>query len=81
MLDTLSRWNRWGTAILPPGVPRDVTTALLPFVETPEVVALVGPRRAGKSTILFQLMEHLLDRGEDLVGNVDARLLPAGLHP
>lgn len=63
MIDLLSRWNRWGAARLAPGHLRDVTARVQPFLDTPEVVALVGPRRAGKSTVLFQVMDLLEARG------------------
>lgn len=63
MLDALARWNRWGSAELPGRVPRTVTPELEPFLESPEVVALAGPRRAGKSTVMYQLMDRLQARG------------------
>ncbi len=59
LLRILTRWNRWGTAELVSGVRRRMTGELAPFLDTPEVVALVGPRRAGKTTVLFQLMDDL----------------------
>jgi uncharacterized protein len=63
MLDVLARWNRWGTAELPGGVERDATAQLLPFLSSPEVVVLIGPRRAGKTTVLFQVMDYLEKTG------------------
>ncbi len=59
LLRILTRWNRWGTAQLGSGVRRRITGELAPFLNTPEVVALVGPRRAGKTTVLFQVMDDL----------------------
>lgn len=59
LLTALERWNRWGTAALPSGILRDRTRDLEPFLDTREIVGLVGPRRAGKSTILFQVMDAL----------------------
>ena len=63
LLHALARWNRWGNAALRSGFPRDVVPSLLPFLDTPEVVGLVGPRRAGKSTVLVQVMDALEARG------------------
>ena len=59
----LARWNRWGTADLDPRVPRDVIDEIAPFIDTPEVVALVGPRRAGKTTAMHQLIDRLAETG------------------
>lgn len=63
MLDLLARWNRWGTARLSSGLPRELTPTLRPFLDTPEVLTLIGPRRAGKSTVMFQIMDMLEARG------------------
>lgn len=59
LIRVLSRWNRWGDARLDPGHARDLTATLLRRLDTPEVIALIGPRRAGKTTVLFQLMDAL----------------------
>ncbi len=59
LLRILSRWNRWGEARLDSGKPREIVDRLGPFLDTPEIVALVGPRRAGKTTVLFQVMDLL----------------------
>jgi predicted AAA+ superfamily ATPase len=59
MLDILTRWNRWGGAKVNAGIEREVTSRLIPFFHTPEVVVLIGPRRAGKTTVLFQVMDAL----------------------
>lgn len=59
MLSILNQWNRWGSALLSSGFAREIVTQIYPFVDTPEVVTLVGMRRAGKTTILYQLMDYL----------------------
>ena len=59
VLRILGRWNRWGEARLDSGQPREIVERLEPFLDTPEIVALVGPRRAGKTTVLFQVMDLL----------------------
>jgi predicted AAA+ superfamily ATPase len=59
LLRILSQWNRWGEARLESGQPREVVDQLGPFLDTPEIVALIGPRRAGKTTVLFQIMDGL----------------------
>ncbi|MFY9345291.1 MAG: ATP-binding protein [Planctomycetota bacterium] len=63
MLDTLDRWNRWGKAKLASGHRRDVVAGIEPWLDRKEVLGLIGPRRAGKSTVMFQLMDILEARG------------------
>lgn len=63
MLDVLGRWNRWGTARLDSGVPRELAGQLEPFLRGKEVVVLTGPRRAGKTTVMYQLMDRLEAQG------------------
>lgn len=63
MLETMMRWNRWGSATLSAGIEREITSKLEPFLDSPEVVALIGPRRAGKTTVLFQTMDLLEKQG------------------
>lgn len=65
LIDVLARWNRWGTAKLEPGRRRELFTRLVEVLEMPEVVALVGSRRAGKTTLMYQLIEHLESTGVD----------------
>lgn len=62
-LEVLARWNRWGGAQLEPGVRRDVTDRLGPFLDSEETVALSGPRRAGKTTVLYQVIDRLESAG------------------
>jgi predicted AAA+ superfamily ATPase len=81
LLDVLARWNLWGSARLDPGLPRAVTDRLQPFVDTAEVVALIGPRRAGKSTVLFQLMAARLAAGVEPQGILHLNLEEPALAP
>lgn len=63
MLDILHQWNRWGAAQLPSGYRRDVMSEIKQFIDTPDIVALVGLRRAGKTTVLYQIMDELETKG------------------
>ncbi len=63
MIDVLSRWNRWGSNRLESGIVRQMTAQFLPYLRTKEVIVLTGPRRAGKSTILYQIMDALEKEG------------------
>jgi predicted AAA+ superfamily ATPase len=65
MLDVLIRWNRWGKALLKSGLKRQITPAIIDLVNTSDVIVLMGPRRAGKSTILYQVIDHLEKSGTD----------------
>jgi predicted AAA+ superfamily ATPase len=59
VLDVLMRWNRWGRATLVSGFKRHITEKIYPFLDTSDIVVLIGLRRAGKTTVLFQLMDYL----------------------
>lgn len=59
LIDILTRWNRWGKAILDPGIKRNILEELIYVLDMKEVVTLVGSRRAGKSTLMYQLIDYL----------------------
>ena len=63
MLDILEKWNRWGDNPLNSKILRSYTTLIVPYIHTEEIVVLTGPRRAGKSTILYQLIDVLEKEG------------------
>ena len=63
MLEILNQWNRWGAAQLKSGYAREITTKITPFINTNEIVALIGLRRAGKTTVLYQIMDTLESTG------------------
>ncbi len=63
LYDHLYRWNLWGAWQLPISILREHTNIICRYIDVEEVVALIGPRRAGKSTILYQVMQYLLDQG------------------
>ncbi|OGO92572.1 MAG: hypothetical protein A3F41_06615 [Coxiella sp. RIFCSPHIGHO2_12_FULL_44_14] len=63
LLPVLSQWNRWGGASLHSGYPRSIIKKTLPFLNTPEIITLVGLRRCGKTTLLYQIMDVLEKQG------------------
>ena len=63
LYNALFRWNLWGQWQIPSSYPRSMTKKILHYLDTPEIMALIGPRRAGKSTILYQIMSALLAQG------------------
>ncbi len=70
MEDILKRWNLWWETRAVPktslGIKREtILQEIMPFLKAKEILCLVGVRRSGKSTIMFQLI------GELLAGNVN----------
>lgn len=64
ILQRLSFHNPWWQAtiippILTPTYHRQIFTKLLQYLELNRIIILKGPRRTGKSTLLYQLMQHL----------------------
>ena len=46
-----------------------------------KIISIIGPRRAGKTTYLFQMMQYLIERGSDIhefiyINFEDERILP-----
>jgi len=65
LYEILYRWNLWGDWQIEPGQPRQILQEIVTSLEIPEVLAIIGPRRAGKSTVTYQLMDYLLKTGAD----------------
>jgi predicted AAA+ superfamily ATPase len=63
LIDILIKWNRWGNHPLESGCPRQVTKLIVPFIHSEDIVVLTGMRRTGKSTVLYQIMDHLEAQG------------------
>lgn len=64
LLEILASYNRfWTTGRLDAGIKRDLLQRCLSQADTREVVVLKGVRRCGKSTLLAQVMDALLQRG------------------
>ncbi len=61
LFDVLSAWSPWGTARLHPGVAREIATRVEPFLDTPEIVALIG--RANTIQRLVQVAYAIEDAG------------------
>ena len=41
------------------GILRQMASQIFPHVYTPEIIVLIGSRRSGKGTILYQIMDAL----------------------
>jgi len=66
IIDVLKNWNLWGGVNLASGtVPRSCLKQLVRFAPDRQILFLVGIRRAGKSTLMFQMMDQLAREGMD----------------
>jgi len=83
LLSSLASWNSWDAPSPFVGLPRDITSDIFPFIGRPEALVLTGMRRCGKSTVMYQLIEKLVDNGVDrrsiLFVNFDEPALEIGL--
>ena len=63
LFQALSFWNLWGEGAFETGIARRTREDLLPWLDRPEVIAICGMRRGGKSTLMRQLVHALVDLG------------------
>jgi predicted AAA+ superfamily ATPase len=65
--ETIRLWNPWWTSgrVEPVllGIPRAMTRRLLELRKTPHINDLIGIRRCGKTTVLYQVISDLMDDG------------------
>lgn len=62
--EILLSYNRfWSTGTIEAGIERDILNKCLSQLESKEVIVLKGVRRCGKSTLMAQVIGHLLARG------------------
>jgi len=87
-LAKLTEWNPWWedeTSVCEiSGVPRPDYAQLLDSLNSNEVTIITGVRRSGKSTLMYQMVQSLLERGTDpedilFVNLEDKRLTGDGL--
>jgi predicted AAA+ superfamily ATPase len=63
IIETLNKWNFWNQKI-DTGFKRvSYVKKIERYLEMPEIVAITGVRRSGKSTIVLQIIENLLKDG------------------
>ncbi|MBI2564712.1 ATP-binding protein [Candidatus Woesearchaeota archaeon] len=61
MKDLLFEWNPWWTEQYSfKGIARTKLSDVLPWIHRKEIVSIVGVRRAGKTTLLFEIISHLI---------------------
>jgi predicted AAA+ superfamily ATPase len=65
--DILADWNPWWTSREVPDalhrLDRSVVDRIMPMMGQEEIMSIVGVRRSGKSTILYQVVRRLLAQG------------------
>lgn len=79
--DTLTRWNPWGSWQTPKSFARESISHIYKYMNTEEVIALIGPRRAGKSTLLYQIMQKLVQEGTNPKAILHINFEEPGLSP
>ena len=61
MKDILVEWNPWWTEKYQfKGIPREKLKEILPWITRKEIIAVLGVRRSGKTTIFYEIIEHLI---------------------
>ncbi len=57
----LYEWNLWWTKEYRfEGIEREALEDIVPWLKRKEIIAILGTRRAGKTTILYQIIDYLL---------------------
>jgi len=64
LYEALQRWNPWWAgANFDAGVPRSALEEVKLWLAQPQVLAICGMRRCGKSTLMLQVIKELLEQG------------------
>lgn len=63
ILEVLEKWNFWTRPNNKAGHRRVITDDVSKFIKNKQIITLTGIRRAGKSTIMHQVMEELVKNG------------------
>jgi len=65
IIEIFREQNLWGKEgiSLKGMVERDIFPLIMDWLETPEIIVITGPRQSGKTTLLFQLISYLLEKG------------------
>ncbi len=62
--ETIEIWNPWlSTGEVPSsfkGKPREITKEIRKWIDERWIKVIVGPRRAGKTTVMYQLIDHIV---------------------
>lgn len=62
MKEVLFEWNPWWSEEYSfRGINRDLLQDILPWIKRKEIIALLGVRRAGKTTLLYEVIDYLIN--------------------
>jgi predicted AAA+ superfamily ATPase len=78
ILEILLEWNIWEKENIKNGHPRAITQEISKYLKEKEILVLKGIRRAGKSTIMYQLMDKIPDKKQILYVNFEEPLFTKG---
>jgi len=61
-LNSFNLQNPWRNGSFNPtsSIPRDILGDVQSWLREPEILVIIGSRQVGKTTLLFQVIEHLL---------------------
>lgn len=67
--EAVRRWNPWWAEKKIPdqilGIHRDITDSIIKTLKTPHIKDIIGVRRSGKTTVLYQTADYLIKTGTD----------------
>ena len=66
-LEKVNDWWLTDKISLPHLLERDALSKIIDEIDDKRIIQIIGPRRSGKTTLLYQLIEHLLK------GNIDSK--------
>lgn len=67
--DAIKTWNPWWISGVVSqeltGIDREMLPQLIESIGSKMIKAVIGPRRAGKTTLMYQVIKHLIEEGTD----------------
>ncbi len=71
MRDILFEWNPWWTKQYSFDlIPRDKLQEIIPWIRRKEIVAVLGVRRSGKTTLIYEMIDYLINKKKILPKNI-----------
>ena len=63
IIEILSKWNFWNRDLDSGVLREEYLKTILNFIKTDKIISLVGVRRCGKSTLIKQIIQSLINKG------------------